>query len=76
MTYLNAVDERYAGSFDKPIGYYDASNLLNEVFVTAENDLAYEAWLISKKRKNVLSPVLSRTQKVNFLIKLCGKGQL
>ena len=42
MAYQYTVDERYAGEvFPYPAGYYDASNLLNTVFVIAENNIAY-----------------------------------
>ena len=42
MAYQYTVDERTAGGFyTYPAGDYDASNLLNTVFVIAENNLAY-----------------------------------
>ena len=42
MAYSNTVDERTAGGFyTYSAGYYDTSNLLNDLYVIAANDLAY-----------------------------------
>ena len=42
MAYSFTVDERYAGGFlEYSAGFYDASNLLNEVSVLAENSTGY-----------------------------------
>ena len=41
MAYQYTVDERMQEGFPLSCGYYDASNLLNTVFVIAENNIAY-----------------------------------
>ena len=42
MAYSYTVDERYAGGFlEYSAGVHDASNLLNEVYVLAENSIGY-----------------------------------
>ena len=42
MAYGLTIDERYIdGVYSYSAGYYDASNVLNEIFVIAENSTAY-----------------------------------